>query len=278
MARRDEGFFSARDNTKLYWQSLMPEQTPTAFVGVVHGYADHSGRYRRVIEHLVSQGFGVLALDYRGHGKAEGKRGDVIEWSRFVDDLEVFWARLRGMAQGAPTFLLAHSHGGLMALHWVLRRPEGLKGLVLSAPYLKLAMQPPKLKVLGARAVGTLLPSLGIASGLTVEQLSRDTAWQKETSEDPLYFKTATPRWFVQSTKAQAELEGQGRNVHVPLLWVVGSDDPIASTPASRAYFETVASNDKTLIEEPGMRHEVLCEVGKEALWEKISRWISAHR
>lgn len=278
MARRDEGFFSARDNTKLYWQSFTPDTVPTAWVGVVHGYADHSGRYVRVMEHLAAQGFGVLAVDYRGHGKAEGKRGDCARWSDYVDDLEVFWARLRGLAQGAPTFLLAHSHGGLMALHWVLRRPEGLKGLILSAPYLKLALTPPPLKVFGARAIGLLLPSLGIASEITLDALSRDEAWQKETDADPLYFRIVTPRWFTLSTKAQQSLEGQGRSITTPLLMVTGGADGIASTPAARAFFETIGSADKTYVEEPGFRHEVMCEIGKEAVWEKISRWISAHR
>ena len=278
MTRRDEGFFSARDNTKLYWQSLVPDGSPTAWVGVVHGYADHSGRFRRVMEHLVSQGFGVMAFDYRGHGKAEGKRGAVNRWSDYVDDLEVFWARLRGVAQGQPTFLLAHSHGALVSLHWVLRRPEGLKGLVLTSPYLKLGLKAPPLKLLAGRVLAVLAPALPLPSEIAIDVLSRDEAWQAETAADPLYIRTVTAGFFAGSTKAQEALEGQGRNITVPLLMVTGGADGLVATPASRAFFETVASPDKTYVEEAGFRHEVLCELGKEVVWERISRWISAHR
>ena len=105
MTVRDEGFFSARDNTRLYWQSVVPATEPICFVGVVHGYCDHSGRYRRFIDALVAQNIGVMAFDYRGHGKADGRRGYCAKWTDYVDDLEVFWARLRGVAQGKPTFL-----------------------------------------------------------------------------------------------------------------------------------------------------------------------------
>jgi lysophospholipase len=56
MPRRDEGFFSARDNTRLYWQSVVPDGEPTAFLGVVHGFGDHSGRYRRFIDAMVAEG------------------------------------------------------------------------------------------------------------------------------------------------------------------------------------------------------------------------------
>jgi lysophospholipase len=278
MARRDEGFFSARDNTRLYWQTVLPDSEPTCFVGVVHGYGDHSGRYRRVIDYLAGEGVGAMAFDYRGHGKADGRRGDCRRWADFVDDLEVFWARVRGAAQGRPTFLLAHSHGALMALHWILKRPEGVKGLVLSSPYLKLALDPPALKVMAAKAAGLLIPWLPVSTGISYEQLSRDLAWQRETEEDALYGKKTTPRFFVQSTQAQAALEGKGKQITLPVYLATGGADPIAATATSRAFFETLGSADKTYDEREGMRHEVLCEVGKEALWGDISRWISAHR
>ncbi len=278
MPRRDEGFFSARDNTRLYWQSVLPEGEPTSFLGVVHGFGDHSGRYRRFIDAMVADGIGVMAFDYRGHGKADGRRGYCAKWSDYVDDLEVFWARLRGVAQGKPTFLLAHSHGALMALHWALKRPEGIKGLILTSPYLKLAFEPPMLKVLAARAVGTIIPWLPVPTDIKFEDLSRDVEWQKETKDDPLYGLKATPRWFVQSTQAQNDLAGRGKDLTLPIYVAAGGEDPIASTPASKAFFDTLGSADKTYQAREGMRHEVLCETGKEALWAEISRWISAHR
>lgn len=278
MTRRDEGFFSARDNTRLYWQSVLPDAEPACFVGVVHGFGDHSGRYRRVMDALAADGIGAMAFDYRGHGRADGRRGYCAKWTDYLDDLEVFWARLRGMAQGKPTFLLAHSHGGLMALHWVLRKPEGLKGLLLTSPYLKLALDPPALKVLAARAVGMIIPWLPVPTDIKFDQLSRDVEWQKETEADPLYGRNATPRWFVQSTAAQAALAGRGQEITVPLWVAAGAEDPIASTPSSKAFFDTVGSPDKTFSAPAGMKHEVLCEIGKEALWAEISRWISAHR
>ncbi|MBK7858377.1 MAG: alpha/beta hydrolase [Archangiaceae bacterium] len=278
MSRRDEGFFSARDNTRLYWQSQLPDGEFTSVVGVVHGYGDHSGRYRRVIDYLVSQGHGVLAFDYRGHGKADGKRGHVTEWSEYLGDMEVFWARVRQLASGKPTFVLAHSHGGLMATHFAARRPEGLKGLVLSAPFYRLAMKPPRVKTFAATLLANVLPSVPVATGLSPALLSRDVEWQRETAEDPLYGKAATPRWYVEHRKAQEALTGLGAQLVLPVLMVTGGSDPVASTPAARGFFETIASSDKTYKEYPGMLHEVLCEQGKEEVWADISRWLSAHR
>lgn len=279
MPRRDEGFFSARDNTRLYWQSLLPDEAPEAWVGIVHGYGDHSGRYAHVAEALVQQGIGTVGVDYRGHGKADGPRGYCADWYDYVDDLAVFWARLRGMAQGKPTFVLAHSHGALITVHWVLRRrPEGLRGVAMTAPYFQMAFEPPALKVAISRAVGLVLPWLRVPWGLTPQMMSRDPEWQKKCAEDPLAPNSATPRWFVQHLAAQEACRASAGQFDLPLLMLTGGADPIASTPAAKAFFDASPSTDKTYREFPGFLHEIFAEQGKEEVLADISRWISAHR
>jgi lysophospholipase len=278
IGRRDEGFFSGRDSTRLFWRSHLPAGDFSDVIGIVHGYGDHSGRYARTAEALVNDGHGVLSFDYRGHGKADGRRGHVGEWTEFLDDLAVFWARVRQLASGKPTFLLGHSHGGLMSTHFAARKPEGLKGLVLSSPYYRLAKNPPALQVFGARLVGTVIPFFQIPTGLTPQMFSRDPEWWKETTDDPLYGKTATPRWFVQHLKWQEQLSGLGPQITLPVLMLTGQNDPVASTPAAKGFFDTIASADKTYKEYPGMLHEIFAETGKEEVWADISRWISTHR
>jgi lysophospholipase len=278
MARTDEGFFSGRDGTRLFWRSALPDQEPTSFLCLIHGYNDHSGRYGWLTNHLVKQGTAVMALDYRGHGKADGSRSDCKQWSDYLDDVEVFWARVRGAAQGLPTFVLGHSHGGLIATHFLLRKPEGVKGLILTSPFYKTAFDPPALKVLAAKVVGTVLPGLHIDLGLKIEELSRDVAWQNETKADPLYQHQTTPRWFANTTRAQLELAGKGAQLTVPLLMCTGGADPIVSTPTAKAFFDTVGSSDKTYKEYPGSRHEVFADLDREVMFGDISSWISAHR
>ncbi len=279
MARHDEGFFSAKDNLRLFWESTSPddEASVRAHVAVVHGYADHCGRYRKTIERLVGDGFAVHAFDYRGHGQADGRRGHCDSFSDFVDDLELFWNRVLKAASGKPAFLLAHSHGGLMAIHFLRRRPAGLKGMVLSAPYLELGVKAPALQVLAARAVAVIAPWFSQKNPLTPAHLTRDVAEQKLVANDPLYNRTLTVGWFVASQRAQAEAVAMAGEISLPLFVFVGENDGVARPEATRAFFERVASADKRFKEYPGMLHECLNEVGREQVWADISSWISAH-
>jgi len=60
-------------------------------------------------------------------------------------------------------------------------------------------------------------------------------------------------------------------------LVLCGAEDGVASTPAARDFFATIASGDKKYLEYPGMRHECLNEVGKEEVWRDVTGWISGH-
>ena len=277
MSRRDEGPFSSSDGTKLYFRSLLPDAEPKALVAIVHGMGDHSGRYLHTMEGLVERGLGSIAVDYRGHGLAGGPRADCGSWSDYVEDLEVFWKKALELAAGKPAFLLAHSHGGLIATHWAARRPDQLRGLVLSAPYYALAFDPPPLKLLGARLIKSVLPGLPVPTGLTPQQLSRDPSWQASTAGDPLYLRTITPRCFFGIQAAQREIGTLAQRLTVPLLVAAGTIDPVASIARTRVFFDQVAATDKTWKEYPGFLHEILNELGRGQVLGDIVQWISAH-
>ena len=75
--RHTEGNFPGQRNLQLYYQGWLPETEPGVILLVVHGLAEHSGRYRKLAERFVTLNYGVFTLDHRGHGKSEGLWGPV---------------------------------------------------------------------------------------------------------------------------------------------------------------------------------------------------------
>jgi lysophospholipase len=276
MPHHDEGFFRSQDNLRLFWESDVPD-APRSHVGVVHGYMDHSGRYRGVIDALVKEGFAVHAFDYRGHGQSGGRRGHVDRFHEYVDDLDLFWHRVRESANGQKSFLLGHSHGALISILLQERRPEGLTGLILSAPYLRLAFKPPWAKVVAAKALGRVAPWLPVRHELKPEDLTRDPELQRQVAKDHLYNHVATPRWFSEAADAQRKAMSLAPAISVPALLFWGSRDPIADSAASREFAERLGSSDKQSREYEGMRHEPMNDLGREEVWKDVARWISAH-
>jgi len=271
-----DGFLPAKDNLRLYVREIRPEAVK-AEVFILHGYADHGGRYLEVMRHLAGHGFAAHALDYRGHGQADGRRGHVYRFSEYLDDLDVFLARVKERAQGRKVFGLAHSHGALITLAYgINHRSAGIAGTVLVSPYLKLAFEPPRFLAAISGLLSKIVPFLHVSNALKAEMLTRDLAIQKATQSDPLYNRNTTPRWFVESNRAQLEVKLRAPEYVWPTLMLLGDADPVAAPQASRDLFPRLGSKDKELIEYPDFRHEVLNEVGRERAYADLTRWLEA--
>lgn len=250
-----------------------PAPAPRARVVLVHGYADHVGRYPHVIEALTGAGYDVHALDLRGHGRSEGVRGHVLRFQEYLDDLDLFLAELP--RDPLPRFLIGHSLGGLLSLRYVLERPDAFAALAASSPYLHLATDVPFLKEAVATAASHLAPTLLTKSPIEAKALSHDPVMVQAYVDDPLVFKTFNARWFFQARQAQEEVLERAAEIRLPVLMLLGSADPIAAPERGRRVFDRLGSPDKTLKVYDGFLHEVFNEAGRERVIGDLVEWLS---
>ncbi len=274
-AQHEEGFLNSADHTRLYWQRYRPP-SPRATVAVLHGGGDHSGRYPALTTALVRAGFEVALVDFRGHGQSDGRRWHVDAFEDYLADLDAFLARLRAGGLAGKLFVVGHSQGALVATRWALDHRTGVDGYVLSSPYLRLALRPPWLKVLGARLLGRLVPWLPVATGLEVAQLTSDPELQAWTARDPLYGRTTTPRWFRESGRAQAAVLAGAARLAAPLLVLAAGADRIADPAASRALVARAGAADKRLVVYDGFRHEIFNEAARDRPIADAVAWLVA--
>ena len=274
-ARREEGVLTARDGLDLHWERYQPPGA-RATVAVLHGGGDHLGRYPGITAALVRAGFAVALLDFRGHGRSGGRRWHVDRFEDYLGDVDVFMDRIRADAAESRLFLVGHSQGGLIAALWGLDPRRPLAGVVLSSPYLKLAIEPPRVKVAMGLFLGRFVPWLPIAAGLDYAALTGDPEMQRWTAADPLYGTRTTPRWFTESTRAQQEALHRAGEFRHPLLTLLGGGDTIADPAAGQAFHAAAASPDKHLQVYPGFRHELYNEVGRDRPITDTVSWISA--
>ena len=274
----DEGFFSARDGVRLYWQTVRPEdaEAAPAHIAIVHGYAEHLGRNVEVTAALVKAGYVVHLIDMRGHGQSGGKRAFVEKFDDYLADLDLFLSRVRDAAKGKPVFLCGHSNGGLIVSRYLLDKPDAVRGAILSSPYLRLKLPVSPLKIMAGRLVGRVLPALPMKNELKPEQLTRDVAIQEATKKDPLYQQIATPRWFTESSAAQETVLRRASEFTAPVLVMVGSQDPIADPAAGRQFFDAATSRDKTFKSYEGLLHEIFHEPERDKVFADLIGWIGA--
>ncbi|GAB4455134.1 MAG: hypothetical protein OHK0029_10720 [Armatimonadaceae bacterium] len=275
--QNSEAGFAAPDGVRLHRRSVLPASEPWARLAVLPGYGDHGKRYLSAMTFLAEQGIACHALDFRGQGLAEGRRGYAQRWEEYVSDLETFLALDPVRGEGnLPLFLLAQSHGALVLTNAVLTgRLRDVAGVVLTAPFFRNRVPVSQQTLLVAKFAEQVLPWLQVPTDVPSHWMSSDAEMCREDAEDPLALHIATPRWFLSMQRIQRECLAMAAQFSLPLLILAGSDDQVADNDATEQFFAAVSSPDRTMEVLPGFRHEPLREADRQRTFTRIHQWIA---
>lgn len=256
-------------------EDYTPEGNVAADVFLVHGYAEHAGRYGHVIEALNTAGLRVFTVDHRGHGRTTGvPRGVVDSFDALVDDLATVIYEKRSER---PLFVYGHSMGGLAAVRLAERSGLDLAGVVVASASLMAAesIPAPLLKV--ANFLGKVAPSLGTIQ-LDGTAISRVDSVRESYDADPLNFRGKVPAVTGRSMNlAMAAAMSEAPTITVPVLIIHGDADRLCAISGSQQFFERVGSTDKTLRVWEGAFHELHNEPESDEVIGVVTQWIVDH-
>jgi alpha-beta hydrolase superfamily lysophospholipase len=269
--------FPALDGVQLFERWWRPKREPKAGIVLLHGLADHSGRYQEIALHLTENEYAVDTFDLRGHGKSDGLRSYVGRFEEYLNDLDLFLDRVRARLPGLPLFLMGHSMGGVIVTFYALEQKPRIRGVVLSAPAVHLSNEapPPLLKV--ASLISRVMPRLH-AVKINQEYISRDPAEVQAYDSDPLIYRKGV------LMRTGSELVRAGRYVRermdafsYPVLVLQGGGDRITKPEGSRRLSEKAASTDTTFKLYEDLYHEILNEPEKQQVFRDIVDWLDSH-
>jgi acylglycerol lipase len=273
--QHQEGNFKGQKELNLYYQSWLPDGKPKAVLLIVHGLAEHSGRYGNLVDYFLPKGYALYSLDHQGHGKSEGLRGYVSSFSDYVIDLKTFFDLVRRENKHAKIFLIGHSMGGLIATTYAIKHQNELAGLVLSSPTLKVGSSVSRRDMIMARVCSALFPKLPIA-GLDSNAISKDKKVVQAYVNDPLvYTGKIRARLACEIINAMnTGLQAQMPKIELPILIMQGSKDSLSNPEGSALLFKLVASKEKTLNPFEGLYHELFNEPERTQVMEYMENWL----
>jgi acylglycerol lipase len=262
--KHKEGFFRGVADFNLYYQCWLPDQNPVAVLLVAHGFAEHSGRYLNLVNHFVPKGYAVYALDHRGHGRSDGERVRIDKFTDYLKDLKTFFDLVRHENLEEKIFLVGHSMGAAISTAYVLRQQHELAGLILSGGGIITPDMPPQ-------------PPRPIGKPLDTAFISRDPAVIEAYEKDPLVYRGPIPeKSAITETRNQiSELVPQ---IKLPILIMAGNDPLVTDGLRSKALYERVGSEDKTLRLYDHLRHEIFNEPEYKEVLADMENWLNNHR
>ena len=262
----------ASDGTDLQYYE-QPVENPKAVICLVHGMGEHIGRFAHVAAFFAERGMATLGFDQRGHGKSGGKRGHTPSYELLQESVAQLVKTAAGKYPGVPLVLYGHSMGGNLVLNYAIRNGSGIRAVVGSSPYLRLAFVPPKWKVTLANVVGSLLPGLQQPTGLDTAMLSHDPAVKKAYENDPLVHDKITVSYYLSIEEAGPWAIQHAAELKVPALVFHGTGDQITSHEGTREFAQNSQGKAELKLWE-GLYHETNNEPEYRQVLGYVADWI----
>lgn len=308
MAQFTEFTFPSTDGVHNCWsyQWLPDDGPPRAVVQIVHGVAEHVGRYADLACFLAGHGFAVCGEDHLGHGKTvtDGKYGWFGEkdgWFTVTDDVHRLREKMGERFPEIPYFLLGHSMGSFLTRTYLCRYPGTISGAILSGTGQEKAALISSGKALAAfigKIKGTDYPSALVDSlslgaynkqfkpnRTTSDWISRDEAQVDKYLQDPYCGFTPTVGMYrdmlggLQYISSEAALSRMDPNT--PVYLYSGDQDPVGSNGEGvkkvYGFFQSHGTKDLTIKLYPGGRHEMHNEINKDEVYGDLLSWLERH-
>ena len=300
----DFHFPSAGGSNSIHCRMWTPEGAPRGVVQMVHGVAEHIGRYHDFAAFLTDHGFVAVGDDHLGHGLSvndESEKGWFAEndgWDLIVRDEKTLHDMMREKYPGIPMILLGHSMGSFMARTYIGYYPDDFDlcilsgtghtsgavcrmGRMLARREIRRHGSKYRSQMLQDMAFGSYLKGIDNPIGKN-DWICRDEAVIHAYDADPLCGFTGTAELMYEMMRG---LEQIGNNSHImkmnrelPILFISGDADPVGGWGKSVRIvfdrFKGIAMKDVTIKIYPGARHEVLNELNKQEVWSDVLTWI----
>ena len=259
-----EAFFDGSEG-QVFYRRWDPQDAPVRIVLLVHGYAEHGGRYGHVADALTASGAVVYADDHLGHGRSDGERGLITDFDHVVDDLHSITDIARREYPELPLVLVGHSMGGLLSARYAERWPEEVAGVAFCG------------SVIGdwqwARDV-LKEPELPFVP-FDPDAISRDPEAGASYAADPLVYHGQYKRALLEAEVVA--LDSFARDLDqltMPVAVLHGTDDPFVPFERSVQAVRDMPTDDVTIHIYDGARHEVLNETNRDEIIGHLAEWI----
>lgn len=265
---------STADGTALHVTDyLLPMAEVRGSIVVMHGFGEHSGRYRHVAKMLNECGLSVRCYDQRGHGRSEGIRGDVINGDPMLQDAEIIIDEFSAHFADPP-LLLGHSIGGLFAARFALSGVSPLRGLILSSPAFAIRLSRVQNMLIGQ--MHKVAPSFAVPSRLKPAWLSHDANVVRAYKADPLVHGRISARLMRSILSSIDYCSAHAGKLTVPTLLLLAGDDRLVDISGSRHFLAQLPAGLAQMHVYDGFFHEVFNELDAARPFADLRAWLAA--
>ncbi|MDD2647388.1 MAG: lysophospholipase [Eubacteriales bacterium] len=271
----------------------VPDGECVGVIQLVHGMAEHIGRYEEAAKVFASSGYAACAHTHLGHGalgrEKPGYFGQSNGWSNLVEDIHAFRKIVTARFPSLPYFMLGHSMGSFLARTYVIKH-SGLSGLILTGT----GQKSPNLlrfgkalasmiKLGGGEKPSKLIQKLAFGANGDSSWLTRDESIVRKYDEDEDCGFAFTASGYYDMFDGMLRLTDdsfvRAVSPNLPILLLSGEEDTVGDKGLGvrlcAEQLERVGVHDVEMKFYPNARHEVLNEINKDEVYADILGFMS---
>ncbi|MBR5088598.1 MAG: lysophospholipase [Ruminiclostridium sp.] len=301
---KDFTFPSSTGNNTIHVRKCIPETEPRGIVQIVHGIAEHIGRYEQFMSFLAEHGFIAVGNDHLGHGQTAltpeelGIFSEKDGWKNAVSDLNILHDIMCTEYPGLPYIFFGHSMGSFLTRTYLIRYPDKPDLAILSGTGHQpkvvvkagLTAAEAMVKMNGPAAPGDKLNKIAFGSyNDKYENVRTEFDWlcsdpdvvDKYIADEKCGFVPKTSMFrdmmsgidFITDPAQIAKM-----NRDTPVFFIAGWRDPVGDygKGVTRAYKAFIKGGMKHVRIKlyPGARHELLNEPIRGEVMNDVLEWI----
>lgn len=298
----ETSFITDSEGKKLHLYTWQPNQEAIGVIQILHGMAEHAGRYNKFAKKLAGNGYVVYAHDHRGHGKTDPDQlGFISEKGGFdllVKNVEDVTNHIKKEHPELPIVMFGHSMGSFLLQRFLQKSSfspvavvysgsNGKPPVILNAGILIASILK---KLFGPEAKSPLLEKMSFGAynkkfkpnRTEFDWLSRDNSMVDLYIDDPLCGFTCSTSFYHQLFTGLKKLHSHkpfaDHAKDIPILVVSGDADPVSEMGKGiKSLEKCIRKSGVTDLEVkvyPGGRHEMLNEINRDEVMDFIINWI----
>ena len=266
--------FISSDGLNLHTYKYPSVNKPRCLVYMFHGLHGYCQNHAVMAKYLSEADCEVLSVDFRGHGKSEGPRGLLTDFSELLNDNLKFIKETSGLYDKLPIFLCGGSLGACLCIHISDKLGEMIAGMILMSPALDTTR---KCQGFGYRLLSCLRKCC--ASQRLIRPHPADYISNQELIdyivENP-YIYTERIRLGTLTTVMQGMRGGREliKSVSTPFVIVHGTDDKLVDPRMSELMYRNSPAKDKSLWMYTGLSHTLAFEKEIYEISERMCQWV----
>jgi len=277
---------------------------PIGSIVLLHGMAEHHGRYKEFINFLNSKGYDCYIYDHRGHGsdirfEDLGHIADEDGYTLLIQDAIGVLEYVKGVNRGKKLVLFGHSMGSILAQCVLQQYSDNIDACICMgsanpphrklnsgiflADFVRMVKKPRHISPYLSKKITGYKEFAKISNRTSYDWLTRDNQRVGTYISDPLCGFTCTAAFYcdlLQLTSQSTNRQNMKKiRNDLPLIFLAGSHDPVGDYGSGVAeLFESYQrlhfTNVDCIIYDEA-RHELLNEINRDEVMKDIAEWLN---